>query len=141
MKMQIVLLTLVLIHSPFGNACSCVETKLDDYYTNCRHLFTATLFEAEVSENDGSSVVGKFRNPRDIMAGDPSKIKGLRTSMMGTSCETDLIVGKRYLVCGNNQEYISISGCSLTQPIWWQPMQEKVDQLKSHEKSLTNKVD
>ena len=135
MNLKKTVILLISIYSPLGVACSCGEFKLEEYFTSCKHLFTATLYEAKVSKSDGSSVIGKFRNPEDVLAGIPSKIKGLKTTMMGTSCEVDLSVGKRYLVCGNDEEYIPISGCSLTTSTWWR---NKLDELKTIKENLTN---
>jgi hypothetical protein len=130
MKNKISIALAFFMYSPFSNACSCAEIKLEDYYSNCKQLFTATLFKAKVSANDGSSIVGELRNVRDVMIGDTSKIKGLKTTMMGTSCEADLLVGKRYLVCGNDEPYISVAGCSMTTPVSWLFSQEKIEKLK-----------
>ena len=127
---RILILLIVLMFSSSSNACSCVETKLEDYYSSCKQLFTATLFNAKVSDKDGSSIIGELRNPRDILKGDTSKIKGLRTAMMGTSCETQLQVGERYLICGNDEPYIGVTSCSKTTPIFWNFSQDKIEQLK-----------
>jgi len=130
MKNRFSIFFLFLTYSTVGNACSCAQIELAEYFDNCKQLFTATLFEAKISDKDSGSVIGHFRNPQDIMKGIPSIIRGIKTSMIGTSCEVDILVGKQYLVCGNDDKYINISGCSLTEVIWWQPMRTKVDKLK-----------
>ncbi len=111
-------------------SCSCAETKLEEYLSSCKQLFTAVLYQARLSESPSKNIIGELKDIKDVITGDPSVIKGLKTIMIGTSCETTLAVGKRYLVCGNNEPYVSVAGCSKTKPFNWYFPEDTISQLK-----------
>ncbi len=135
---KLLITILFFLNSPIIFACKCDLPKVEDYYAKCNQLFTAILYQARVADEINVGVIGELSNPKDIMKGSPDNILGLKSVAIGTSCQGHLLVGERYLICGNSEHYIEVDSCSWTKPVEsvWPPY--SLDDLKNYKKKFNN---
>jgi|GEM_PF-4636771 len=113
--MRIALIIFCWIFCQSVYACQCQEPTYEEYLSKCEVIFVSRVNEAKiVNENGIPTIKAKFDLASEVFKGDPKKVNGLESPILGTSCDRSIVVGSPYLVCAKENETISLGGCNLT---------------------------
>ncbi len=62
--------------------------------------------------------IGTLSKPTRVLKGDPSTVQSIVNTRSGTSCDSHLMVGETYVVCGKGDAHVTLSACGLTHNVY-----------------------